>query len=100
MITSLQEMMNVMGAPSGMTTKQLMKLYISHLEEWKPKMYQELLQANSLKTYALKAAEKVQKGLAQAKEHGLPFHEVESELLKRYVLLPPEQEVIDEMERE
>lgn len=100
MIVSSQEAHRLMGAPYGKTTSQLKTLAIRHWREWRPKMAAELEAANRLYHDALKAAEKVQKGIKELVAGGYQHHEAEEIMLKRYILLPPEQEVIDEMERE
>ena len=100
MIVTDQEACRLMGAPYGKTTRQLQKLAIRHWTEWRPKMVADLEAANRLDHDALVAAEKVQEGIMDLKGAGYQHHEAEEVMLKRYILLPPEQEVLDEMESE
>lgn len=100
MITTPQEAFGLMGSPYGMPTKQIMNLMKRHLKEWRPKEYQRLVEENRILTRTEQAAKRVQRGLRLAREQGLPFLEEQERLLKQYILLPPEKEVLEEMERE
>ena len=103
MIRSQQEARKLMGSPYGKATSQLVTLAIRHWREWRPKYAARMEKENRLRTEALKAAKKVQKGrrdLLQGKSDLRRFQEAEEEMLRMYILLPPEKEVLEEMERE
>lgn len=100
MITKPEEAFRMMGSPHGMSTKQTQRLMQRHLKEWRPKEYAELVESDNLLPETLKAAEKVQKGIRSLMDSGTPFHEAQETMLKRYILLAPEPEMIAEMEKD
>jgi hypothetical protein len=100
LITTQKQVLSVIGAPHGKTTRQLQKIAIRHMKEWRPKEAAMLEETNNLRSETLKAAERTQKGIRQLMQTGFQHHEAETEMMRRYILLPPEQEMIDEMEKE
>ena len=94
------EQVSKMGGMYGQTTKQLQAQAIMHWKEWRPKEAAALEAAGLLQAEALKAAERTQEGIRSLMQAGYQHHEAEEVMLPRYILLPPEKEVVEEMERE
>jgi hypothetical protein len=84
----------------GKSIKMIQHLAMLHWMEWRPKESAQLKATNYWLTETLKAARKAHKGIRELREAGYQNHEAEEVMLKRYILLPPEKEVIEEMERE
>lgn len=98
MITSAEEARKAMGSPYGKTVKQLKELAIDHWTEWRPKFVKDLIKQNRLQTVALAAAKKASEEIRELMEYGYQLHEAEEVVLQKYILRPPEPEVIAEME--
>ncbi|MDW7758489.1 MAG: hypothetical protein SCH72_12450 [Desulfuromonadales bacterium] len=84
----------------AMTALQMQKLAMKHWEEWRPKATAQMKRANTFRTRARKAAEKAKKEMREMIQSGQPAHEAEEIVLKRYILLKPEKEVIEAMEND
>jgi len=94
-----QEIMNRFGGMYGKTIPQLETLAKYHWKEWRPKQYEELRRSGDLREELRKAAKKAHKEIMKLLQSGYQNHEAEEIVLTRYILLAPEQEVLDEMER-
>ena len=98
MITSAEQARKKMGSPYGKTIQQLKELAIDHWSEWRPKFVKDLIKHNRLQTVALAAATKASEEIRELMEQGYQNHEAEEVVMPKYILRPPEPEVIKEME--
>lgn len=96
----IESIKDVKGSLYGTTVKELQIQRLHHLVEWCPKEYQRLMKSNRLETQTLQAAEKAHGEIVSLLKRGYQFHEAEEVVLPRYILTPPEKEVIKAIERD
>ncbi len=90
----------VPGIYPAKSMKQMEKLARTHWAEWRPKTVASLEKRNAFRTATTRAASKAYLEMISMMQSGQPAHEAEELVLKRYILLKPEPEVIAEMEAE
>ena len=73
---------------------------LDHWKFWRPKMYRELARSGELNHHAQTASRKAAEKVGSLMRQGLTQHEAEELVLPDLINLPPEQEVLDRINRE
>ena len=98
MIESRKQAQQKSGSLYGTTVKELQEMAIMHLHQWCPKQHKALMESKQLRPLTLKAAERARREINQLMAAGYQRHEAEEVVLPEYILIKPEDDLIEKIE--